>query len=248
MKTLGIYGDSFADVNYMDWAPAGANYGLGWPELLYKKFKTRNYAVGGTGVYFSYKNFLENHHKFDINLFLISHYSRFSVFLPDVNKHLHVVPSFFKSTVHLTMEHSKNHPNDQKVYKAVIDYIDYIMNVEKEKEMSKLMVAEIRRLRPDTVFMDVFRESNTPSLAGLSTIELARKGLGITQLRMEGYTVDMRKCHFTEENNYMIYEKIIAALEQGKTEVTFSEEDLREPVIRPLIDYFKKDDRRAGNI
>jgi len=71
---IGIYGDSFASVN--------DNYPeLNWSVMLGKKFTESNvthYSWAGTSVYYSYKKFLNNYHKNDINIFLVTNPYRYT--------------------------------------------------------------------------------------------------------------------------------------------------------------------------
>lgn len=79
---IGLYGDSFATSHFDDNPNS-------WYSILANRLNAEltNYAYGGTSVYWSYNNFLENYHEHDLNIVLITdpnRYTKESV-LPNVN-------------------------------------------------------------------------------------------------------------------------------------------------------------------
>ena len=97
---IGIYGDSFA-----------AHNGLGvdhqWPIILGKNItgsNITNYAKSSTSVYYSYKQFLNNYHKHDINIFLVTNPYRYTKPFIDTRREillgsLHGVESYKKQNI-----------------------------------------------------------------------------------------------------------------------------------------------------
>ena len=73
---LAIYGDSFAnDIS-----------SRAWPRILSKKLGAtvyRNYQLNGSSVDYSYFHHKENHHLFDLNIFVITEVSRYSLWRHD---------------------------------------------------------------------------------------------------------------------------------------------------------------------
>lgn len=73
MKSIGVFGDSYTG------QADGPSAKYHWSTLLAKHYdcEMKNYGTGGSSIYFSYKQFLENHHKHDLNIFLITETSRY---------------------------------------------------------------------------------------------------------------------------------------------------------------------------
>lgn len=73
MKSIGIYGDSFAG------NPNHFGYRYHWSTLLAKEYgcEIKNYGLSGTSVYYSYKKFVNNFHKHDLNIFLVTEPGRY---------------------------------------------------------------------------------------------------------------------------------------------------------------------------
>jgi hypothetical protein len=90
MKSIGIFGDSFTGVE--SWP----SYKYHWSRLLASNLGSdlTNYGKPGTSVYYSYKNFVQNYHKHDLNIFLVTEPGRYikpvvlvnnsSVYIPGV--------------------------------------------------------------------------------------------------------------------------------------------------------------------
>lgn len=74
MKSIGIYGDSFC--RYHDGLSAPDWH---WTHKLPKHYgcSSEIYGIGGSSIYYSYKKFVENYSKHDLNIFLVSEPNRF---------------------------------------------------------------------------------------------------------------------------------------------------------------------------
>jgi hypothetical protein len=238
MLKLGIYGDSFADTRYLESLCGNDSlFGKSWVEILCENFDITNYSEGGSGVYFSYVKFLENHKQHDLNLFLISQHSRFSVQMRDIEKIMHVVPGSFQSGYDKELKKLESYPTDKRIFQSIKGYLDHIMDDKKDKTFANLMIDNIKKIRPDTFFIDLFDSEN--SLVKISILELMKEGLDFDILRKDGYRVDLRKCHLSEENNIMTAEKVAFFINQNIKDIKFDSTDYR-PSSRPIISYFLK--------
>jgi hypothetical protein len=242
MKTVGIFGDSFADCTYLkEWKTTYKNIGPGWPELLTLKYKVKNFSAGGSGMYYSYDLFKKMQSNFDIIVFVPSHAARFSVVFPESGQVQHMVPRFLLDQAERELKNSKYRPNDIKIIKAAIDYVSYILNQTKEDEMKRLMLEEIKRLRPDTIFIPAFSEDIIPGaieLFQVSTMELTHYETSWDKLRnCNPPLFDVRKCHMTEGNNRLVFNKVVSAIENKDTVVRISESDFVAPT-DPINKYF----------
>lgn len=74
MKSIGVYGDSFAG------AHTSTNHKeTHWSFLLANYYNTNitNYSEPGSSIYFSYKEFLKHYDKHDLNIFCVTEYTRY---------------------------------------------------------------------------------------------------------------------------------------------------------------------------
>ena len=73
MKSIGLYGDSFAG------NPDESSFRNHWSQKLKKHLGCGlvNYGWAGSSIYFSYTNFLENYKDHDLNIFLITDPNRY---------------------------------------------------------------------------------------------------------------------------------------------------------------------------
>jgi len=252
MKTIGIFGDSHADCTYLEWKTKFKSVGLGWPELLALKYKVKNYSAGGSGMFYSYDLFKHQHSNFDIIVYVPTQATRFPIYLPDEGAIRHMVPGFLANQAPQEISRTKKHnrPNDLKVIEAAISYSLYILDVKKEKEMKHLMLAEIKRTRPDTIIIPAFEDDRKDQtdidLSHISVVELSALGTSLDELRkLANPLLDVRKCHMTDENNRMLFHKILAAIETNETHIRLSQADLIKPV-GPFTKYFVDDNGRTN--
>lgn len=70
---IALYGDSFG-TSHISTNPNS------WYRILARRLdaKLTNYAYGGTSVYWTYNTFLQNYHKYDLNLVLITEPTRYT--------------------------------------------------------------------------------------------------------------------------------------------------------------------------
>lgn len=246
MKTIGIFGDSHADCTYLEWKTKYTSIGLGWPELLALKHKVKSYAAGGSGMFYSYNIFKQVYSKFDVIIYVPTQSTRFTVYLPDENRTRHMVPGFLLSQAARELAHfkKKNAPNDYKAMEAAIGYAAYILDNEKENEMKRLMLAEIKRLRPDALIIPAFADDiitiDETCLGHISNIELNHYNTSLSELRkLSSPLLDIRKCHLTDENNRMVYHKVLSAIDNNEPVVRIYEADFvapRDPITKYFVD------------
>lgn len=252
MTTVGIFGDSHADCTYLEWKTKYKSVGLGWPELLALKHKVKNYSMGGSGIFYSYDIFKQVHSKFDVVIYIPTQASRFPLYLPDEGRVRHMVPGFLISQAAQELSRAKqyNRPNDYKAMEAAIGYSMYILDRKKEDEMKRLMLAEVKRIRPDTIIIPAFPDDRLDQtdvdLSYISAMELSAFGTTLQELRQSATPfLDIRKCHMTDENNRMVFNKVLTAIETKETVVRLAESDFTKPV-GPFTKYFVDENGRTN--
>lgn len=231
-EKLLILGDSFADTR--EGLPDFT--GKSWTKLLEdnSKYAVVNKAIGGSSLYYSYKEFNQLHKEFDKVMLVITLYGR--LYCPLIGE----TPSE-KSAAHHTgsfwIEQNKdrikkNHPQNIAAIKqldAIRDHFLYVMDWEKDKEMNQLMLDDIKRKRPDIVLVPAFQGSwQTPPqptswLDQISDMEMKHYNITHDDLNRKSGYADCRKCHMSERNNLILFEKSLKWLNGDIVEFDLAE-------------------------
>jgi hypothetical protein len=224
---IAIFADSYGDPDMFPKHPDREildSVGLSWTELLSQEFEITNFSKSGSSVYYSYKLFYENHAKFDKIIFIPSIAGRFSVFLPDRNEQIQCVPNFGLPPVE-----NEHYFRDKQVLSAAKEYIIHILDLEKERVFNQLMIAQVKRIRPDVFLIPAFQETGLgPYLNVISSLEDKYWKIN-NQFIRKNNLAEIRKCHFSKENNHMIFEKIKDLLNGVSSKFTLDANDFRIP-------------------
>lgn len=181
---------------------------------------------------YSYKLFLQNYSKFDLNIFVVTNYSRIFVEQLDgilifgspscdieyyniINK-----PDYPKKKVHL------------EILKSLKTYIDIYMDDHMVIHIQHSLCNNIFNICPNTILIPAFENSISSTSDGLweaSKYELflcdeaAFKKFDFLNLDCN------RKCHFSEENNYTLATEVLSAIKNNKKVVTLNKKMLKKP-------------------
>ena len=250
---IAIFADSHGDPNIMLQYPhrdAFNNVGPGWPDLVSQEFDITNFSLSGTSTYYSYKLFCENHARFDRIIFIPSSPGRFSIFLPDRNYYFHCVPGFVKSLEDFVNDPSPYNFRDKQIFAAARDYVIHVLDLQREQMFDHLMIEQVKRLRPDAIMIPAFESSNMnitrTTLSHISMLELKHWKIDNHYLRDVKLT-EVRKCHLSDENNRMMFEKIKNVLNGVSSKFELDETDFRIPA-HPWQHYFKNLPGLTGNV
>jgi hypothetical protein len=116
----------------------------------------------------------------------------------------------------------KNNPNsigsiDNIKLHALKDYYQYLMDIEACDQFAKLMINDIKRIRPDALIISFYEDpslSDEPSFN--SYLKLQSRSFGnIPFSKIIKYTETRCVCHYTPEINKILYEDILTALQTG---------------------------------
>lgn len=241
-KKLLILGDSFA-VAY------GENIKYGWVEKLKEHFDVHSTAVSGSGVYWSYLKFLQYYKDYDYIIWCVSDALR--GWIRDVEDKVpapyleHYNPNYVNGRwKHWHRESKLSLPSEVKfVYKKLDDY--YALLDEKKENLSAyLMVEDAKRKRPDMLAISCFGrligswfpESHKvfANETRLVRIQFMEEDYWVSQGQISRQDIDQmlghydtRVCHFSNENNLMMYNKIMNWIDTK--EFTLTEQDWVEP-------------------
>jgi hypothetical protein len=204
---VGIFADSYGD------RKIGAN-GHTWVEMLEKicDADVENHSVSGSSVWYSYDKFKTHHQKYDKIVFLITGDGRITVPLsPEYTdlrlRHITGHTQGFRDAI--KNKEYKNNVYLKHVADAIEKYYAYLHDPDKNRETDRLMYEEIKRIRPDTLFIPCFK--NSPMNTEMSLWDIHEIDLKYYNLP-EKYAVERenRHCHMNQENNAILARKINA--------------------------------------
>jgi hypothetical protein len=217
---IAIFGDSFADCLWFSKLKIQPQNGPGWPELLAEQYDVINFAKGGTSLYYSYDLFCKHHSQFDRVIFVSSAAERFAVHLPESNDVFHIVPG---TSLNQRMSELYHYKTDLRIIQAAEDYISYVLDTEKERIFGKLIIDDICRTRSDVLLLPAFwiKDNHLIPLGHFSSMEQQYYKLSKDTINLNNLT-DLRKCHLTDENNQMVYQKIVDSINKKISSISIS--------------------------
>jgi hypothetical protein len=240
MQVIGIFGDSWAS-HTMPNTP-----GIGWQQIVKEHYDgpdyfVDNYARPGSSLYFSYENFLVHHHKFDKIIFVVTSSGR--LLLPDGltdNVTRHVNTYFTANSLLKKLPDDPKFDKDRKILETAVAYFTYIYDINEHRHYSRLMIEEIRRIRPDALIVPTTVDERIPGFEHpclheiINEVELTY--WGITGDDIESL-VELRSCHMSKENNEIFAKKIITWIDTGHW-TPLSIDEFVNPLL-PWKEYFK---------
>lgn len=162
---IGLYGDSFgiADVKELPTA---------WYNLLRDELQCEldNYAVRGSSVYFSFKNFLETYHMYDLVIFLVTSPIRYSKSLNTSTPIMEHYPGI--SAVKYAREIYNNQLTDTD-REILRDLEGWFMCSDEELnlDMCELMMERVANLHENVLFIPVIENTYFKNNTGITNRE-----------------------------------------------------------------------------
>jgi|TARA_R110000851_G_scaffold321163_1_gene486364 hypothetical protein len=196
---IGIFGDSFSNLRAKN-----QDY-LQWWEYAHQQMhgtEITNHGVAGSSLYYTWRKFHEHQHKYDKIILCGTESSR--LWLPHLPKewnceHIHGMHHFDPNFVN-------NPPVETDDVKMIRDalqvYFEYIVNDQEARDRAKLQVDDMRRKRPDLLYLPCFDASDGPN----DYIPL------ITISELDGRAAmrhDKRANHLNDTNNRILGDKIV---------------------------------------
>jgi hypothetical protein len=238
--SVGVYGDSFANMNN----------GYSWVSHLNTKHRVINYGKCGNSVYQCFNDYLQNNLNHPYNIFVIPTLQRFySQQLADLlNEDDHNFDNWFVNFSSMELARNfvvKNNPSDleykikiiDSVMIAVSEWIDF-------KYITESNTALVDKIRKDKnlILLDTNSKEGKVSLTDLSIRELNMAGYKETFLDNNYYLniivdtpykrflSDIRTNHFSEENNRMLGDMLLTAIDNNFCgEIELSYDNLQQP-------------------
>jgi hypothetical protein len=242
-ESLLILGDSFADPR--EGLPDYT--GIAWTSLLQNSndYKVVNMAVGGSSLYYSKIKFDELHQEFDKVMLIVTLAGRLYLPIEGLTErsdaHHTSNPLFNQLSLNRIKKTNPNNITGIKQLEAVRDYFLYICDWTKDYYINQLILDDIKKTRPDIVLVPAFHGSwyrpNHPTsyLNQISDMEMQHYNITHDDLSVKTGYADCRKCHMSERNNQIVYEKSLTWLKGAPVEFDLS--DFEKPT-KPREKYF----------
>ena len=212
-----ILGDSYAEltpplIRKDDYA--NHSTGPSWTFLLDEnpRYKVTNLAESGSSIWFSFRNFICHHMPYDKIIFVATQPTR--LYCPidcerPIKHHTHHHPRRNKLREHYR-EIDPTHTVVEKI-DAVDLYFKHIIDLEERAVVQRLMIKEIRDIRPDTILIPAFHDSIF-DYEGACLFDISKNELKDTNMdysKLHKTHDDMRACHMIDENNRIFYEHVL---------------------------------------
>ena len=230
MKTLGIFGDSFASQN----PSRPTSIPTAWPNQLDReRWTITNYARASTSFYWTYRLFLEHHHRYDQVVCIVTRPGRVTI---RNAPHVIGIPfgaSGINQCIYLLNQKIQRLTHEQrKTIEAIRDYMMYAQDFEYEVDAAVQLLEHLRRVRPDAIFIPI-----SPVLPNLCPPEYPMM-MDFTRIIINSLKPEMIKeffpsdlvgagwipkdehepiqCHMTPEVNTLVARCVEAALTLGQ--------------------------------
>ena len=221
IKSLAIYGDSFGTHSYSgDYDSQLKGLPHHWSTLLKQEYNCEltNYALSGSSVYYSYKEFERTNHQHDLSIFLVTEPSRYIKPLDFFGGEQHCITNQAQIDV---WKKTRVLSNDELELLKKLDYWFELSDEDYQYDVSELMVDKISSVGSHVIVIpcytiscrDEYKEKlqlpnnvNLCSLyyAQMDELKLSDEGMNTTWVENSQYISG----HLTPEYNKIAYENI----------------------------------------
>tara|TARA_B100000902_G_C27231201_1_gene874922 strand:+ start:279 stop:1166 length:888 start_codon:yes stop_codon:yes gene_type:complete len=253
---VGVFGDSYVAkwhpahklaTQVLDWKYATRFHSDNKPfiwwkhlEIIDPTLETFEHGAGGCDNWWIYSEFLDNHEKYDKVIVCITADSRYSWSTyekgyrdyPEEKQNRH----WLHATNIMTAEHkSEYYDGGQRLrddYKVMVPYLERVYYSDRKRYVtfSRLLREEIKRIRPDTIFINCFNPTpvngidNDNSLYEITLYENAKlnKDLGIPTSMEDpalDSQIDCRIAHLTKPSHIQLAKRVANCILQNNTTV-----------------------------
>tara|TARA_B110000503_G_scaffold70011_1_gene109029 strand:+ start:387 stop:1022 length:636 start_codon:yes stop_codon:yes gene_type:complete len=191
---IGVFGDS-----YTEHAAANPAH-LEWWQYVQQSLniKIDTYGYGGSSLYYTWKQFHTHQHKYDKVIVCLTKPNR--LWMPHLpedwqSEHVHTLDALKHRTF-------KNPYAAKIMKKALISYYKYIVNLEEQQDIWKLQITDIKRTRPDGLYLACFPDKEIIS-DYMPLFEISK-----LDGNLMGTQRDTRANHFNDKNCKIFAKKI----------------------------------------
>ena len=235
---IGIYGDSWGCFNFDE----VSDITTAWPEILKTHGHTvDNHSVVGETFFNVYQKFKENYRNYDVNIFLIPRLGR--LYFKDIPKPYNTRVGE-ESSLSLNKQLLKNDITLSKEDKDMLTelysfsevHFKYKINWEQESEIRNDLLEYSRTFKTKTIFIPCVDEcipweENTGTLMDIFAYEntILKPTVQVGEIQENRYVRDLRLCHLSEENNKLLADMILSAIENQRDTINIELKDFKKP-------------------
>lgn len=253
---IAIYGDSYTNLN-LDQPNDGR--GQSWVDIVKQHYDVTNFGIAGTSIYYSYLKFKEQNANFDYNIFIITHPDRI------YNRKLNELidrESWYTNYRHLELwsRQQNNTSHQSEIINSVRTYFKFWKDEETENDLNISLVENLMYRYNNCLFIYAFSKSHCPALKneyGLVDItameqeksgwieKYSKNGFELGHLDENSFMLqDYRLNHLCEENNIILGNKILDAVNNRKTMLEINLKDFVAP--KHNIDFYVRWNKKYG--
>lgn len=191
---IAIFGDSYAKKSRPE------NKAPAWHDVIENKFSVDNFAEAGSSLFYSVDLFLKNHRQYDKIIFFVT--SSHRKYLPEHSWFIEndlIVKNFTAATARQFQSHPPEDPKVRRITDAICDYFSYIERDDYEHYVHRLMVDDIKKIRPDALLVDTVK-----CLWPIFEKETRYYGFDGHNINYVNNYLDIRNCHLTDTNNEIL--------------------------------------------
>jgi len=232
---IGIYGDSYS-CYHTKWDMGkkfNKHLGPSWVKIIESTGnEVTNYAEFGSAFLFSYEKFLQNHHKHDLNIFVVSCPTRIYI------KALDGIKLFGGTSVDMEYDKVKKLPFYERknihldILTSLKVYVRLYRDMDMDRNIQHALVNNLWNLHYNTIVIPGFDDSISQTnicLNDASRFEMKLIDEEKYNKKDIRYLNCLRKCHFSEENNEVLANLIFDAISKSKKIVEFPLDLIKKP-------------------
>ena len=228
MKTLGIFGDSFASLN-----PAKAtSLNTAWPNLIDPtQWTVTNHAMPATSFYWTYRKFIELHNRYERVVCIVTRPGRVTVRDAPYYMGIPFGASGIQQAEWMLAQKQHLLTAYQRVQvTAIRDYMTHVQDYEYEVDAASQLLEHLKNIRPDAIFIPMtnalpnLREPEYASMFSFTRLiinslapEMMSKFFneGVTDGWIPQEELAPIQCHMTPEVNQLFAHCVERALASG---------------------------------
>jgi len=221
---VAIYGDSWADSSHGHYQYPELGL-LGWPTLLSQyNWHVNCYARPGSSLHYSYQQFLATHADHDRVIFVVTSIGRWTRHLIMRDGVERFVNGYDSADFLLNKDpfRSQLDPGDRPLLEHLKNYYLWVQDMAFERTAQELMIADIRRLRPDALIIPINQGVGVEGTAMVEYQELCVRSCWPDRPDLVGaqhhktWEEQACVCHMTPEINRLVCDSMRAALALGE--------------------------------
>lgn len=249
---IAIFGDSFSTVN--DYFQQARPQGVCWAQLLADQYTVDNFSANGTGLAYSYQKFCQN---LDYDRVIFAAGANHRLYLENIEtedptlKHVDVKAILDKKVGDAWIQH-RFHKEPSIDWDTILEfaqqYFRYVYSSDTADAIDQLQLAHVKST--NSLLLPCFESTLVAQPEIFDTCRIALSNITeaentlcnttfakLTKLKKQtaSYAQDTRHCHMSDENNQMLYEKIVTWIDTG--EFALSDTDIQTPAGQTLEPY-----------